>query len=114
MQFERSATRGVLICLGLAVTMAGCGWSGAMRSRAHPAPVPATVVSHESEVVADYLTLLARQGVTVPQKLRMVLEMDLVEDVMDMTRKKTYGHLSLQDFRQKNAEIIEIYQKRSA
>lgn len=59
MQFERSATRGVLICLGLAVTMAGCGWSGAMRSRAHPAPVPATVVSHESEVVADYLSALA-------------------------------------------------------
>lgn len=67
-----------------------------------------------AEVVVEYLTLLAKQGVTVPQKLRSILEMDLIEDVVDMTRKKTYGHVNIKEFRQKNAELIEVYQKRSA
>ncbi len=66
------------------------------------------------EVVAEYLVLMAKQGVTVPQKLRLVLEMDLTEDVLEMARKKTYGHLSLQEYRQKNTDLIESYQKRSA
>jgi hypothetical protein len=57
MRLERSATAGVLICI--AGALCGCQWPGSLRSRAHPAPVPATVVSHESEVIADYLNTLA-------------------------------------------------------
>jgi len=59
MRFERSRAATLTVCLGLASTVGGCGWPGATRSRAHPAPVPATVVSHETEVVADYLNTLA-------------------------------------------------------
>lgn len=59
MRFERSRATRLMVCLGLASTLAGCGWPGSMRSRAHPVPVPAAVVSHESEVVADYLNALA-------------------------------------------------------
>lgn len=66
------------------------------------------------EVVAEYLMLLAKQGITVPQKLRPVLEMDLIEEVIDMARKKTYGHSSLQEYRLKNVEAIEKFLKRAA
>ena len=60
-------------------------------------------------VVVDYLQLLARQGVMVPPSLRSLLEMDLREEVIDMTRKKTYGHSSLAEFRRLNIKAIEGY-----
>lgn len=57
MRLERYVTAVVLTCV--VGVLSGCSWPGSLRSRAHPAPAPAAVVSHESEVIADYLKTLA-------------------------------------------------------
>ena len=63
-------------------------------------------------VVEDYILRLARQGVSVPIQLRPVLELDLFEEVLEMTRKKTYGCVSVLEFRMKNASVIEQFLRR--
>ncbi len=51
-----------------------------------------------TRVVADYLERLSQKG-QVPREHREVIESDLKEEVLEMLRKKTYGHFNLSDFR---------------
>lgn len=49
-------------------------------------------------VVQDYLAALCSGGI-IPQELRAGIEADLRDEVLEMLRKKTYGHFSLKEFR---------------
>lgn len=51
-------------------------------------------------VVQEYVKSLSASG-TVPHAHRETLAADLQEEVMEMLRKKTYGHFSLTEFRKK-------------
>ena len=51
-------------------------------------------------VVQEYMKTLTALG-TVPHAHRETLSEDLREEVMEMLRKKTYGHFSLAEFRKK-------------
>lgn len=51
------------------------------------------------EVVSLYIAALRSQGVVVPTQLREVMESDLIEEVLEMIRKKTYGFHNIQDYR---------------
>jgi hypothetical protein len=55
-----------------------------------------------ARVVADYLAALAKTCV-IPMQVRPMIEEDLREEVLEMLRKKTYGHYSLRDFRKASA-----------
>ena len=55
-----------------------------------------------NRVVGDYLGHLARTCV-IPHQLRPSIEEDLREEVLEMLRKRTYGHYNLQQFRKANA-----------
>lgn len=79
-----------------------------------PATDQQAIEDFSQGVVDDYLRTLAMQGVLVPTKLRHILEMDLVEEVMDMARKKTYGYSSLFDYRSQNSTLIEKIMRRAA
>ena len=48
-------------------------------------------------VVSTYLTQLSQTSV-IPQLLRASIEEDLRDEVLEMLRKKTYGHHSLREF----------------
>lgn len=50
-------------------------------------------------VVNDYLETLM-QNASVPIKVAEFVEKDLKEEVLEMLRKKTYGHYDLAHFRQ--------------
>ncbi|RYZ63771.1 MAG: hypothetical protein EOP05_23040 [Proteobacteria bacterium] len=50
-------------------------------------------------VVSDYVAHLQVMGTVIPQQLRAGLEQDLRDEVLEMFRKKTYGHYSLSEFR---------------
>jgi hypothetical protein len=50
------------------------------------------------EVVAEYMAYLMDQG-NIPQSFLDQLELDLREEVLEMYRKQTYGHLNLKSFR---------------
>lgn len=52
-----------------------------------------------ARVVADYMAHLNVIGTVIPQSLRPTLEQDLRDEVLEMYRKKTYGHYSLAEFR---------------
>jgi len=64
-----------------------------------PPEVECTTDDFVKEVIEEYLEYLIQQGGIIPQKIRLELETDLHEDVLDMTRKKTYGYLNIQEFR---------------
>jgi hypothetical protein len=49
-------------------------------------------------VVSDYLDRLTSNGI-IPREHLMAIENDLRDEVLEMLRKKTYGHYSLSDFR---------------
>jgi hypothetical protein len=49
-------------------------------------------------VVQDYLRLLSTKG-TIPHGQQEELESDLKEEVLEMLRKRTYGHYNLSAFR---------------
>ncbi len=55
-----------------------------------------------NRVVQDYLGTLDRQGM-IPRGQISIIESDLKEEVLEMYRKKTYGHFSLASFR-KNSD----------
>jgi hypothetical protein len=57
-------------------------------------------------VVANYIVALKTQGF-IPPKFLKVLEDDLCEEVLEMYRKKTYGHLELSSYRKKHAKKAE-------
>lgn len=53
-------------------------------------------------VVQDYLAALSEGGI-IPQPLRAGVEEDLRDEVLEMLRKKTYGHFNLTEFRKAKA-----------
>lgn len=57
-------------------------------------------------VVKDYLSNLGSQGAIAREHLT-IIESDLKEEVLEMLRKKTYGHYNLASFRNshKNAKL---------
>jgi hypothetical protein len=65
-----------------------------------------------STVVEEYLGSLTQQGVIVPLKMRAVLEEDLRDEVLEMTRKKIYGFGSLKAYRTQNMSVIEQFLKK--
>ena len=68
-------------------------------------------------VVQEYIKTLSASG-TVPHAHREALAADLQEEVMEMLRKKTYGHFSLTEFRKKkmaaNAAIANAVNHQAA
>jgi len=61
------------------------------------------------EVVGDYISYLMRQG-NIPQNMLDPLETDLREEVLEIYRKITYGHLNLKSYKeaQKNKAKTKI------
>jgi hypothetical protein len=50
-------------------------------------------------VVYEYLERINKDGVSIPIPQRYRLEQDLMDEVMELTRKRTYGHYDLAEFR---------------
>ena len=59
-----------------------------------------------SRVVEHYIAALKTQGF-IPPKFFKMLEEDLKEEVLEMYRKKTYGHMELASYRKKHSKKIE-------
>ncbi len=51
------------------------------------------------EVVAEYMAYLMTKG-NIPQHMMDMVETDLREEVLEIYRKVTYGHLNLKDYKQ--------------
>jgi hypothetical protein len=56
-----------------------------------------------ARVVEDYIMRLISTGTVIPREVLPMIEHDLREEVLEMLRKKTYGHFSLADFRRAKA-----------
>lgn len=67
-----------------------------------------TIDSFLNRVVTDYLGRLLISGTVVPQTFRETLETDLRDEVLEMLRKKTYGHFSLAAYRK--AKVVDAAQ----
>lgn len=52
-----------------------------------------------SRVVEDYVGRLIESGTVIPREVLPTVQQDLREEVLEMLRKKTYGHFNLADFR---------------
>ncbi len=59
-----------------------------------------------TRVVESYILALKTQGF-IPPKFIKILEEDLKEEVQEMYRKKTYGHMELASYRKKHAKKCE-------
>ncbi len=59
-----------------------------------------------NRVVEHYIVALKTQGF-IPPKFLKTLEEDLKEEVLEMYRKKTYGHMELASYRKKNSKKTE-------
>ena len=59
-----------------------------------------------ARVVRDYLRLLTARG-RILQEHMADIESDLREEVLEMLRKKTYGHYNLAEFRKAHAASLE-------
>lgn len=57
-------------------------------------------------VVNDYINRLVSLGTIIIQEHRPTIETDLKEEVLEMYRKKTYGHYSLGAFRRAHAQNL--------
>jgi len=55
-----------------------------------------------NRVVSDYLDRFT-EGAVIPHEHRPSIEGDLREEVLEMLRKKTYGHYNLAEFRRSQA-----------
>ena len=64
-----------------------------------------------TRVVRDYLARLLRQHAVIPREHYASVEGDLREEVLEMLRKKTYGHYDLKAFRK--AHGIEAAQEQT-
>jgi hypothetical protein len=53
-------------------------------------------------VVTDYVGHLKASGTVIPHSHLSTLESDLREEVLEMFRKKTYGHFDLTSYRKAN------------
>lgn len=51
------------------------------------------------DVVAEYILHLMNTG-NVPNTVLDAIENDITEEVLELYRKKTYGHMTLQEYRQ--------------
>ncbi len=58
-----------------------------------------TTDSFLDRVVTGYIGHLQTRGTTIPQAFRETLETDLKDEVLEMLRKKTYGHYDLASYR---------------
>jgi hypothetical protein len=58
-------------------------------------------------VVADYMDALQSNGTIIPREHIASLEVDLREEVLEMLRKKTYGHYDLNAYRKANGIEVE-------
>ena len=60
-------------------------------------------------VVVDYVARLLAGGTTIPQNFRESMEADIREEVLEMLRKNTYGHLTLRSYREaKGVEMSSL------
>jgi hypothetical protein len=57
-----------------------------------------------TRVVREYMTRLSSKG-SIPREYTSVIEVDLREEVLEMFRKKTYGHFNLKDFRKAHCAV---------
>lgn len=58
-----------------------------------------------ARVVDDYVAKLIATGTVIPREVLPMIEHDLREEVLEMLRKKTYGHFNLADYRR--AKVTE-------
>ena len=58
-------------------------------------------------VVNAYMTALTADAM-IPQEHRPTVEVDLREEVLEMLRKKTYGHYNLTEFRRSQAAAAAV------
>ena len=65
-----------------------------------------TVNDFLDRVVVDYVGRLLTRGTMIPQKFQESMESDLRDEVLEMLRKKTYGHYSLASYRE--AKGVEL------
>lgn len=66
-------------------------------------------------VVTEYLAYLAQQKVLVPVIWRKQMETSLTEEVSDMLVRKIYGCLTVEEFKQKDAEnVVSIAERKTA
>ncbi len=56
-----------------------------------------------SRVVGDYMGRLSSLGTVILHEHRPLIETDLRDEVLEMLRKKTYGHFNLAEFRKTKA-----------
>lgn len=63
-----------------------------------------------TRVVRDYLGRLGQVG-SIPRNFVESVETDLKDEVLEMLRKKTYGHFSLETFRKTEKLKIESAKK---
>lgn len=59
-----------------------------------------------SRVVVAYMGRLLTDGAVIPKSHQSTLESDLTEEVMEMYRKKTYGHFNLSSYRKANGADV--------
>jgi hypothetical protein len=52
-----------------------------------------------NKVVHTFIETVVRRGYIVPTNMLPDIEEDLSEEVLEMTRKKTYGYLNISDYR---------------
>jgi hypothetical protein len=64
-----------------------------------------------ARVVRDYLARLTRLHAVIPREHYASVESDIREEVLEMLRKKTYGHYNLAAFRK--AHGVETAQEQS-
>lgn len=65
------------------------------------------------EVVGDYMAHLMKQG-HIPQNQMDTLESDLREEVLEIYRKVTYGHLNLKSYKQAQTQKAKTKVSRSS
>lgn len=59
------------------------------------------------EVVAEYISHLMKQG-HIPHPMLDSLETDLREEVLEIYRKVTYGHLNLKEYKEAQKRKVKV------
>jgi hypothetical protein len=57
-----------------------------------------------TRVVREYMARLSQKG-SIPREFTSMIEGDLHDEVLEMFRKKTYGHYNLSDFRKAHSAV---------
>ena len=58
-------------------------------------------------VVEDYVGRLLASGTVIPAEVMPLIQQDLKDEVLEMLRKKTYGHFNLHEFRRAKGVAVE-------